>query len=111
MQLSFQYSRNLREKFEEYHKRNPEVYEKFRRYTITAIQSGYKHFGAQMIIEHIRWRTAVVQKDLDFKINNDYAAFYTRMFIIEYPSYADYFRTRTSVADELLIENNLKNNK
>ena len=104
MQLSFQYSRNLREKFEEYHKRNPEVYELFRKYTIRAIQSGYKHFGSQMIIEKIRWHSGVVKGDHDFKINNDFAAFYSRMFVLEYPSYADYFRTRKSVADELLTE-------
>jgi hypothetical protein len=108
MQLSFQYSRNLREKFDEYHKRNPQVYEAFRKYTLQAIQSGYKHFGAQMIIEHIRWRTAIVKGDHDFKINNDFASFYSRMFILEYPSYSDYFRTRTSVADELLTEKNTK---
>lgn len=106
MQLSFQYSRNLKEKFEEYHKRNPEVYDLFRKYTLRAIQSGYKHFGSQMIIEKIRWQSAIVKGDHDFKINNDFAAFYSRMFIMEYPSYSDYFRTRTSQADELLTDKN-----
>ncbi len=104
MQLSYQYSKNLRERFDDYHRKNPEVYEAFRKYTIQAIQSGYKHFGAQMIIEKIRWQSAIVKKDHDFKINNDFASFYSRMFILEYPSYSDYFRTRTSVADELLTE-------
>lgn len=99
MQLSFQYSRSLRERFDKYHKSNPDVYELFRKYTLQAIQSGYKHFGSQMIIEHIRWRTAIVKGDHYFKINNDYAAFYSRMFVLEYPSYAEYFRTRTSQAD------------
>ncbi len=104
MQLSFQYTNQLRERFDDYHKNNPEVYDLFRRYTLQAIQSGYKHFGSQMIIEKIRWQTAIVKGDHDFKINNDFAAFYSRMFTMEYPSYSDYFRTRKSVADELLTD-------
>jgi hypothetical protein len=92
---------NLKERFDEYHKENPHIYHQFRYYTLKAIQSGYKHFGSQMIIERIRWKTGVVSKNSDFKINNDYAAFYSRMFMAEYPSYSSYFRTRNSIADKL----------
>jgi hypothetical protein len=58
-----------------------------------------------MIIERIRWQTGVVAKDSDFKINNDFAAFYSRMFMLEYPSYSNYFRIRQSQADKLLKSN------
>lgn len=102
---SYQQSRDLKERFEQYHRINPHIYAQFRYYTLKAIQSGYKNFGSQMIIERIRWQTGVVAKQSDFKINNDFAAFYSRMFMIEYPSYSTYFRTRQSQADELLKQN------
>ncbi len=91
----------LKEKFELYHKENPYIYHQFRYYTLRVIQSGFKNFGSQMIIEKIRWETGVVSKNSDFKINNDYAAFYSRMFMLEYPNYEGYFRLRRSIADEV----------
>lgn len=97
--------KELSVKFAEYHKENPHIYNQFRYYTLRAIESGYKNFGAQMIIERIRWQTGVVSKNSDFKINNDYAAFYSRMFMAEYPSYSSYFRTRNSIADNLKQDN------
>lgn len=102
---SYQQSRDLKERFDEYHRNNPHIYHQFRYYTLKAIQSGYKHFGSQMIIERIRWQTGVISKQSDFKINNDFAAFYSRMFMLEYPSYSTYFRTRQSQADHLLKQN------
>lgn len=96
------FSKNLSDRFAEYHLENPHIYQKFRYFTLVAIESGYKHIGAQMIIERIRWQTGVVSKNSDFKINNDYAAFYARMFMAEYPSYSSYFRTRQSEADKII---------
>lgn len=94
----------LSERFEIYHKENPHIYRQFVIYTIHAIESGYKNFGSQMIFEKIRWETGVVSKNSDFKINNDYAAFYSRLFMNDYPSYNGYFRVRQSYAD-IPIEN------
>lgn len=94
----------LNEKFEEYHKDNPHIYRQFIYYTIRAIESGYKNFGSQMILEKIRWESGVESKNSDFKINNDYAAFYSRLFMNEYPQYSGYFRIRQSYAD-IPIEN------
>ena len=98
-------SKELKERFAEYHAENPHIYHQFRYYALKAIQSGYKHLGAQMIIERIRWKTGVVSRNSDFKINNDFAAFYARIFMAEYPSYSSCFRTRNSVADNLNFKN------
>lgn len=89
----------LNEKFEEYNSQNPHIYRQFVFYTINAIESGYKNFGSQMILEKIRWETGVVSKNSDFKINNSYAAFYSRLFMKDFPQYAEYFRIRNSIAD------------
>jgi hypothetical protein len=102
-QSLFDNKSDLYNKFIKYHNANPEIYAMFKKFTIQAIQSGYKNFGSQMIIEKIRWETGVVARNDKFKIGNDYASFYSRMFMKEYPAYNNYFRIRSSVADELKL--------
>lgn len=89
------------EKMYEYHYRNPELYDAFKRFTFEAIQSGFRNFGARMIIEKIRWETGVVARDSNFKIDNGIGAFYSRLFMAEFPHFREYFRTRVSVADNI----------
>ena len=36
-----------------------------------------------------------------FKVNNNYKAFYSRLFMVEHPQYEDFFRTRKSNADDI----------
>lgn len=104
MQTSlFDIQSELYKRFIIYHNDNPHIYSMFKKFTIQAIDSGYKNFGSQMIIEKIRWETGVVAKNDKFKIGNDYASFYSRMFMQEFPNYKNYFRIRASFADELKL--------
>ena len=89
------------QKFRIFHEANPEVYKLFKRFTFEAMNRGHKHLSAEMIINRIRWETKVVTTDKDYKINNDYKPFYSRLFIVEHPQHKDFFRLRQSVADNL----------
>jgi len=89
------------QKFRIFHETNPEVYELFKKFTFQAMSRGHKHLSAEMIINRIRWETKVVTTDKDYKINNDYKPFYSRLFIVEHPQHKDFFRLRQSVADNL----------
>jgi hypothetical protein len=91
-------------RFLKYHEDNPALYELFKKFTFEAIWSGYRNFGAQMIIEKIRWETGVVARNSEFKISNDAAAFYARLFMVDFPQYVGYFRTRPSSADSIFYE-------
>jgi hypothetical protein len=102
-QKLFNYKSDLYKKFIEYDAVNPEVYRMFEKFTFEAIKSGYQNSGSQMIIERIRWESIVVAKNDKFKINNDYAAFYSRKFMKEYPMHKNFFRIRSSYADELQL--------
>jgi len=82
-----------RMKFVQYHIDNPEVWEMFREFTWVAMYKGCKHLGAKMVIERIRWETAVEGND-QFKVNNNYAPYYARMFMDEFPDHDGFFRTR-----------------
>ena len=95
---------DMYKKFIEYDSENPDIYKMFKKFTFDVIKSGYQNCGSQMIIERIRWESIVVAKNDKFKINNDYAAFYSRKFMLEYPKYNNFFRIRSSVADELKLK-------
>lgn len=91
----------LREEFERFHAANPHVYTLFERFTFDAINAGRTRFGAKAVFERIRWFTTVEtnSKD-DLKLNNNYTAFYARLFEARWPYYAGLFEKRTAVADE-----------
>lgn len=102
-QLLFDIKSDLYKKFIEYDIENPEVYSMFKKFTFDVISSGYHNCGSQMIIERIRWESIVIAKNDKFKINNNYAAFYSRKFMQEYPLHNNFFRIRSSCADELKL--------
>lgn len=85
--------------FTKYHADNPDIYKRFRMYTFKAIKAGRTRLGSQMILERIRWHSIVEAQNDMFKINNNYAAFYARLFEAKFPVYKGFFRTRRSVAD------------
>lgn len=101
-QRSFHFvGRLTREQFENYHRKNPKIWELFKTFTFRAIQRGFGHLSADMILHRIRWEVYIETVDPSgpFKVSNNYAAFYGRMFMKEYPQYDGFFRTRNSVAD------------
>lgn len=80
-------------KFQQYHQRNPEIFEAFRDKTLEIIRQGRKYYGAKGIIEVLRWERAVSGDD-GFKINNNYAPYYARMFEAKLPKYKGFFKKR-----------------
>lgn len=87
-------------KFPEYHKDNPHIYEAFKKITFMAINKGHKDFSAEFVFNVIRWETNVSAKGYDeYKVNNNYKAFYSRMFMDDFPAYKGIFKTRRSRYD------------
>ncbi len=77
-----------------FHKDNPHVYDLFARYTHEAIDSGVKKCSPWLIVNRIRWETAITTTDTDFKRSNDYIAFYSRLFLRWNPRQAGFFKTK-----------------
>lgn len=88
-----------------YHTENPHVYEAFKQIALKAINKGYKNYSVNGIAEILRWETKVAGND-EFKINNNYRAFYARLFAKDFPQHKDFFRTRKSKFDDRLRSNN-----
>ena len=64
------------EKFLEYHTENPHVYELFKKYCSAALDSGRQHYSAYA------------------KLNNNHRPYYARMYQMQFPNRAHFFRTR-----------------
>lgn len=88
-----------KERFELFHAENPQIYRMFEHFTKQVINTGRNKFGAQVIAERLRWYSQVETVGDDYKINNDYVAFYARLFEENNPQHKGFFRKRRSVAD------------
>lgn len=88
----------MNKNFNQYNQENPQIFEEFKKITFRLLDAGRTHYGAKGVIEIIRYNTLVgsqgYQKKTDFKINNNYAPDYARLFMIAYPIYSEFFRTR-----------------
>jgi hypothetical protein len=85
-----------------FHKENPVFWTLFEKYALEACRSGRRVFGARMIWERMRWYTMIETTDHDFKLNDHYIAYYSRLFMRTYPAYAHLFQIRSSTADQAL---------
>jgi hypothetical protein len=91
----------MREQVATFHRRHPEVWDLFAKYTLQMIAKGFNHYSAKAIFERIRW-----EKDLggdgktQFKLNNNYTAFYARRFGRAYPQHEGFFRNRKQTSED-----------
>lgn len=99
---------DLIKRFKAFHETNPKVYDLFRQFTLELLRSGRRNYGAQGVLERIRWHFAVRTAGDAFKVNNDFAAFYARMFMFQFPEYLGFFRRRGSAADSSLPPETLR---
>jgi hypothetical protein len=90
----------MADRFKQFHRDNPRIYDYFAEFTMQALEQGYKFFGARMIWEKIRWEVHVVTKSSDgLKMNDHYVPFYARMFMRLNPQHGEVFATRRAQAD------------
>jgi hypothetical protein len=82
------------QKFIVYHAQNPQVWHEFEDCAMALITNGIKRFGAKAIAEYIRYQQTLQRGSDGFKLNNNYCAYYARIFQIKHPKHADFFETR-----------------
>ena len=84
----------LMNRFNNFNRDNPEVYELFKRFTFQAINKGHTKLSAWMIANRIRWETQIETVNDDYKISNDYIALYSRKFMKDHPEHDGFFKTK-----------------
>ena len=77
-----------------WHKSNPHVYELFKKFTFEAINKGHVRFSHWLIMNRIRWETSINTIGDEFKIRNDFIAYYARLFMHEFPDHNEIFSTK-----------------
>ncbi|MDI9407631.1 MAG: hypothetical protein QM523_00120 [Candidatus Pacebacteria bacterium] len=92
----------MRQQVTDFHRRHPEVWELFVKFTFEMINRGYKNYSVNAIFERIRWEKDSIGGDgvTSFKLNNNYRAFYSRRFMRVYPENEGFFRTRQQPSEE-----------
>lgn len=77
----------LWKEFMAFHNKHPHIYESFKERIFEAIKEGRDLYAMQTITENDRW-------DKKFRISNNHAAYYARLFIEDFPDYKSFFRLR-----------------
>lgn len=83
-----------KQRFERFHAENPQVYALFKRFAFEAIDAGNTRLSAGLIFERIRWETSVVTRGDQYKLNDIYEPYYSRLFMAEFPEHGEFFKTR-----------------
>ncbi|OHD16554.1 MAG: hypothetical protein A2Y38_01215 [Spirochaetes bacterium GWB1_59_5] len=81
----------LVERFREYHAKNPQIYERFRELALSVYKAGRRHYSAWAIMNIIRWEHDLKTTGSEFKLSNDFIALYSRLMILNYPMFTDFF--------------------
>lgn len=83
----------------EWHKANPHVWQYFEKFAFEAVARNRKKISHWLIINRIRWETSIVTTGEDFKISNDYIAFYARLWKAKHPEHKDLFNTKRMIGE------------
>lgn len=91
----------LARKFNSFHALNPNVYATLVRLAREWIQrTGSRKLGMKALFERARWEIAMSTSDPNFKLDNNYTAFYARLIMALEPDLDGVFSLRRSQADE-----------
>ena len=90
----------------DFHEQHPEVWDLFVRFTFEMINRGFNNYSANAIFERIRWeKDSGGDGKTQFKLNNNYRAFYARRFMNIMPEHLGFFRTRLQTSKNTLATN------
>jgi len=81
-------------RFQDFHAANPHIYELVKKYTLDVIGTGRKSFSMTSIFERIRWYTTIETSGEEFKINQNFIPYYSRMFMADHPQHDGFFSIR-----------------
>jgi len=85
---------SIREGFEAFNETNPHVYAAFEEQALKAIRRGRTKLSSKLIINWIRWHEFLKTDDVNFRINDAYQAYFSRMFVKKHPQYSNVFNFR-----------------
>lgn len=88
----------ITDQFRDFHSRNPQVYQMFKEVSNRLISRSVPHLSSKFIWEIVRYEVYmhVDRREWDkYKLNNNFTAYYGRMFVEEFPEFKKKFEFRT----------------
>lgn len=79
--------------FIEWHKKNPDVWHYFEKFAMELIDLGVKECGSITILGRVRYEYMRKIHE-EYKVNNNYAPMYSRVFVQKYPQHSTFFKFR-----------------
>jgi hypothetical protein len=88
--------RSIEERFDEFHRENPEVYRLFVERTRAIKAAGWTHYSVKTLMETARYHADLQCRDQrGFRLNNDFTALYARKLMDEFPEeFGGFFELR-----------------
>jgi hypothetical protein len=86
---------SIEERFNSFHRANPQVYEALRELALHLAATGRRTFGMKALFEFLRFSYALQTSGDSYKINNSYAPFYARLLMRNEQALAGFFNLRT----------------
>lgn len=93
-QVSHSPESTLEERFEEFHRANPHVYQELLKRALCLRERGVRRFGIAAIFEALRYEAAMETGGDTWKLNNDYRAFYARLLMKNVVALNGFFEIR-----------------
>ena len=87
-------AKDLPQEFLDWLPENLTVWNAFVEQTFLVIKKGFKHYSSKTIVEFLRHHTAIRSNNDEFKINNNYTAYLSRLFDLAYPKHSGLFKYR-----------------
>lgn len=91
---------SIREGFEKFNKENPHIYQAFEVKALSLISRTNGKISSKHIINELRWEVPVTSNDINFKINDAFQSYYSRLFIENHPEHAGRFILRKQRNEE-----------
>jgi len=88
------------EAFKRVHATNPEIWKLFERFTLLSVARGRRYYPCTAVYERILWHVDIETTGEPVKLNNNYSAYYARMFEAKHPEHPGFFRKRRRTSEE-----------
>lgn len=88
-----------KKEFIKWHNLNPLIWENFEKFAFQAMRQNRKKISHWLIINRIRWEVFISTTGKDYKIGNDYIAFYARLWREKYPQHKDLFNIKRMLGE------------
>lgn len=84
----------IQERFEAFHKLNPQVYAALRSLALQMVGNGVRQYGIKGLFEILRWDFAMQTKGEPFRLSNDFSSRYARLLMKQNPQLNGFFELR-----------------